>query len=432
MIVNTATLLEKFLSSTGVSTDTRKIQAGNLFFALKGPNFNANAMAKEALEKGARYAIIDDADYLAGERTLLVEDGLLALQALATAYRQTLTIPIVGLTGSNGKTTTKELIFSVLSQKYHCFATTGNLNNHIGVPLSVLSIKKEHEIAVIEMGANKQGDIKELVDIAQPTHGLITNIGKAHLEGFGGIEGVRKGKGELLDFLKASGGITFLPQQASAVTEMYQERGMNKSVIVNEALPTTLVEAKPMVRYSLASGEVIDSHLPGIYNFENIQLAIAVGKFFQLSDEQCNGGIETYIPNNHRSQFIKIGSNQVLMDAYNANPSSMSAAISHFAETEGTPKIIILGDMFELGDSSASEHAALGQLIAPLGFEKVLLVGSHMQHALVHLPSAYYFPDKFGLHTWLQDHPITDSFLLVKGSRGIQLESVLAFLENSK
>lgn len=432
MIVNTATLLEKFLSSTGVSTDTRKIQAGNLFFALKGPNFNANAMAEEALEKGAQYAIIDDADYLAGERTLLVEDGLLALQALATAYRQTLTIPIVGLTGSNGKTTTKELIFSVLSQKYHCFATTGNLNNHIGVPLSVLSIKKEHEIAVIEMGANKQGDIKELVDIAQPTHGLITNIGKAHLEGFGGIEGVRKGKGELLDFLKASGGITFLPQQASAVTEMYQERGMNKSVIVNEALPTTLVEAKPMVRYSLASGEVIDSHLPGIYNFENIQLAIAVGKFFQLSDEQCNRGIETYIPNNHRSQFIKIGSNQVLMDAYNANPSSMSAAISHFAETEGTPKIIILGDMFELGDSSASEHAALGQLIAPLGFEKVLLVGSHMQHALVHLPSAYYFPDKFGLHTWLQDHPITDSFLLVKGSRGIQLESVLAFLENSK
>jgi UDP-N-acetylmuramoyl-tripeptide--D-alanyl-D-alanine ligase len=432
MIVNTATLLEKFLSSTGVSTDTRKIQAGNLFFALKGPNFNANAMAKEALEKGAQYAIIDDADYLAGERTLLVEDGLLALQALATAYRQTLTIPIVGLTGSNGKTTTKELIFSVLSQKYHCFATTGNLNNHIGVPLSVLSIKKEHEIAVIEMGANKQGDIKELVDIAQPTHGLITNIGKAHLEGFGGIEGVRKGKGELLDFLKASGGITFLPQQASAVTEMYQERGMNKSVIVNEALPTTLVEAKPMVRYSLASGEVIDSHLPGIYNFENIQLAIAVGKFFQLSDEQCNRGIETYIPNNHRSQFIKIGSNQVLMDAYNANPSSMSAAISHFAETEGTPKMVILGDMFELGDSSASEHAALGQLIAPLGFEKVLLVGSHMQHALVHLPSAYYFPDKFGLHTWLQDHPITDSFLLVKGSRGIQLESVLAFLENSK
>lgn len=432
MIVNTATLLEKFLSSTGVSTDTRKIQAGNLFFALKGPNFNANAMAKEALEKGAQYAIIDDADYLAGERTLLVEDGLLALQALATAYRQTLTIPIVGLTGSNGKTTTKELIFSVLSQKYHCFATTGNLNNHIGVPLSVLSIKKEHEIAVIEMGANKQGDIKELVDIAQPTHGLITNIGKAHLEGFGGIEGVRKGKGELFDFLKASGGITFLPQQTSAVTEMYQERGMNKSVIVNEALPTTLVEAKPMVRYSLASGEIIDSHLPGIYNFENIQLAIAVGKFFQLSDEQCNRGIETYIPNNHRSQFIKIGSNQVLMDAYNANPSSMSAAISHFAETEGTPKMVILGDMFELGDSSATEHAALGQLIAPLGFEKVLLVGSHMQHALVHLPSAYYFPDKFGLHTWLQDHPITDSFLLVKGSRGIQLESVLAFLENSK
>ena len=432
MIVNTQTLLEKFLSSTGVSTDTRNIQPGNLFFALKGPNFNANEMAAEALEKGAQYAIIDDADYLAGERTLLVEDGLLALQALATAYRQTLTIPIVGLTGSNGKTTTKELIFSVLSQKYHCFATTGNLNNHIGVPLSVLSIKKEHEIAVIEMGANKQGDIRELVHIAQPTHGLITNIGKAHLEGFGGLEGVRKGKGELFDYLNASGGVTFLPQQAGAITEMFQERGMNNAVYVNEALPTSLVEAKPMVRFSLASGEVIDSHLPGIYNFENIQLAIAVGKFFQLSVEQCTTGISTYIPNNHRSQFIKIGSNQVLMDAYNANPSSMSAAISHFAATDGEPKLLILGDMFELGDSTAEEHASLGELIAGLSFEKVLLVGEHMQHALLHLPSAYYFPDKFGLHTWLQDHPIHNCFLLVKGSRGIQLESVLAFLENSK
>lgn len=187
-----------------------------------------------------------------------------------------------------------------------------------------------------------------------------------------------------------------------------------------------------MVRYALTTGEIIDSHLPGIYNFENIQLAIAVGKFFALTDDQCNTGISTYIPNNHRSQFIKIGSNQVLMDAYNANPSSMSAAISHFAETEGTPKLLILGDMFELGDSSMEEHASLGKLIAGLSFEKVLLVGQHMQHALIHLPSAYYFPDKFGLHTWLQDHPIQDSFLLVKGSRGIQLESVLAFLENSK
>jgi UDP-N-acetylmuramoyl-tripeptide--D-alanyl-D-alanine ligase len=261
---------------------------------------------------------------------------------------------------------------------------------------------------------------------------LITNIGKAHLEGFGGIEGVRKGKGEIFDFLQATKGITFLPPQTGAVTEMFQERGMSNAVYVNAALPTTLVEAKPLVRYSVASGEVIDSHLPGIYNFENIQLAIAVGKFFQLSDEQCHTGISTYIPNNHRSQFIKIGSNQVLMDAYNANPSSMSAAISHFAETEGTPKIVILGDMFELGDSSAAEHEALGKMIAPLGFEKVLLVGQYMQHALIHLPAAYYFPDKFGLHTWLHDHPIQDSFLLVKGSRGIQLESVLAFLENSK
>jgi UDP-N-acetylmuramoyl-tripeptide--D-alanyl-D-alanine ligase len=430
MKISNSSLLAHFQSSTGVCTDTRKIQKGNMFFALKGPNFNANALAEEALAKGASCAVIDDPAYETGANTLLVSDGLKALQDLATAYRNTLTIPIIGLTGSNGKTTTKELIFSVLSQQFHCFATSGNLNNHIGVPLSILSILPAHEIAVIEMGANKQGDIKELVDIAQPTHSLITNIGKAHLEGFGGETGVIKGKGELFDFVSAHGGIVFLPKEKNIVHQMSEERQIKDVVLANSAMPTHLLEAKPYIRFTCADKTAVQSHLPGIYNFENIQMAIAVGKHFGLSDAQCKEGIASYQPTNHRSQYIKIGSNQVLMDAYNANPSSMQAAISHFAETVNAPKILILGDMFELGDLSAVEHEALGKLIASFSFEKVLLIGEHMQHALTHLPKAFYFPDKFGLHNWLQDHPIKSSYLLVKGSRGIQLESVLPFLAN--
>ncbi len=430
MKISNSSLLAHFQSATGVCTDTRKIQKGNMFFALKGPNFNANALAEEALAKGASCAVIDDPAYETGANTLLVSDGLKALQDLATAYRNTLTIPIIGLTGSNGKTTTKELIFSVLSQQFHCFATSGNLNNHIGVPLSILSILPAHEIAVIEMGANKQGDIKELVDIAQPTHSLITNIGKAHLEGFGGEIGVIKGKGELFDFVSEHGGIVFLPKEKNIVHQMSEKRQIKDTVLANSAMPTHLLEAKPYIRFTCADNTVVQSHLPGIYNFENIQMAIAVGKHFGLSDAQCKEGIATYQPTNHRSQYIKIGSNQVLMDAYNANPSSMQAAISHFAETDNNPKILILGDMFELGDLSAAEHEALGKLIASFSFEKVLLIGEHMQHALTHLPKAFYFPDKFGLHNWLQDNPIKSSYLLVKGSRGIQLESVLPFLAN--
>jgi UDP-N-acetylmuramoyl-tripeptide--D-alanyl-D-alanine ligase len=428
-IANSA-LLEHFHSATGVCTDTRKMQAGNMFFALKGPNFNANELAKEALEKGASWAVIDDAAFDLGEKTLLVPDGLRALQDLATDYRKTLSIPMIGLTGSNGKTTTKELIFSVLSQKYNCFATSGNLNNHIGVPLSLLSIKATHEIAVIEMGANKQGDIKELVEITRPTHSLITNIGKAHLEGFGGELGVIKGKGELFDFVAAQGGLVFLPKDTNIVHQMSKDRRIKEVVLANAAMPTTLLEAKPYIRFSCANGSIVQSHLPGIYNFENIQMAIAVGKHFGLTDEQCQEGIASYQPTNHRSQFIKIGSNQVLMDAYNANPSSMEAAISHFADTENRPKVLILGDMFELGELSAQEHALLGKLIASFAFEKVLLIGEQIKEALIHLPHAYYFPDKFGLHNWLQDHPIKSSYLLIKGSRGIKLESVLPFLAN--
>lgn len=422
-------LLNDFLVSSGISTDTRKIQAGNLFFALRGPNFNANVLAKEALEKGAMAAVIDDPDYQIPGKTRLVPNALLALQDLARDYRQSLNIPIIGLTGSNGKTTTKELLYAVLSQKYHCFATKGNLNNHIGVPLSLLSIKAEHALAIIEMGANKLGDIQELVEIAQPSHGLITNIGKAHLEGFGGIEGVIKGKGELFDYLQSHQGCVFLPANAEPIQRMAAQRQFGKVIQANEALPCHLVSASPFVVYEDAHGQVVHTQLPGVYNFENMQMAIAVGKEFGLSDAQCHAGIAAYQAQNHRSQFIQLGSNRVLMDAYNANPSSMAAAIRHFAETAQSPKIVILGDMFELGEESEIEHAAMGALLAECSIDQVLLLGPHMAHALPHLPKAYYFPDKFGLHTWLQDHPIRQSQILVKGSRGLQMESVLPFLE---
>ena len=296
MKVTNSLLLEKFLSSTGISTDTRKIEKGNLFFALKGPNFNANILAKDALEKGASYAVIDDPKFDLGDKTILVQDGLKALQDLALQYRKTLTIPIIGLTGSNGKTTTKELIFSVLSQKYQCFATAGNLNNHIGVPLSILSIKPNDEIAVIEMGANKQGDIKELVDIAQPTHGLITNIGKAYLEGFGGIEGVKKGKGELFDFLAQNSSTVFLPEIKNVVHEMYAERVFHHTILANQDMPIQLVASTPTIIYQTTSGEKITTQLPGVYNFENIQMAIAIGKHFKLTDAEYDAFV-TFLSN---------------------------------------------------------------------------------------------------------------------------------------
>ena len=427
-----AELYQKFKASNGISTDTRKINEGVMFFALKGDKFNANSFAQEALSKGAKYVVIDEAEYAIDEHCILVGDVLYTLQKLANYHRQQLNIPFVGMTGSNGKTTSKELVATVLSKKFKTYYTKGNLNNHIGVPLTLLGIDESYEIAVVEMGANHQGEIRDLCTICEPTHGFITNVGKAHLEGFGGVEGVKKGKGELYDFLAKSGGTVFVSAKSKALIEMAAQRTFKETLYYLTDDEIVMLQDSPVVTFS-ANGSQYETHLPGSYNFENIVTALAIGKYFGVSPELANEAVSEYNPDNNRSQIVEKGTNSILLDAYNANPSSMSASIQNFINLKtDKQKVVILGDMFELGDSSASEHAALGQLIAPLGFEKVLLVGSHMQHALVHLPSAYYFPDKFGLHTWLQDHPITDSFLLVKGSRGIQLESVLAFLENSK
>lgn len=423
-------LYEKFLECSGVSTDTRQITPDCLFVALKGPTFNANHFAIEALAKGARYVIVDDAAVAHQDgRCLLVADGLTALQDLARHHRQTLTIPVVGLTGSNGKTTTKELIASVLGKNYVIYATRGNLNNHIGVPLTVLSLNEQHELAVVEMGANHQREIALLCSICQPTHGLITNIGKAHLEGFGGIEGVRIGKGELYDYLAKSGGTVFVNASDPVLMDMYRERtGFGKAVFYLENNQPELIQESPVAIYRTAEGHEITTHLPGRYNFLNMAAALAIGVHFDVSPEEANHAIADYNPTNNRSQLVAKGTNTVLLDAYNANPSSMAAALLQFMKQPAKRKMVILGDMYELGDESPAEHAALGQLIAQGKFDVVILAGKDMKFALESLPQAYYFPDKFSLHNWIADNPMQDTHILIKGSRGMGLESVVPFI----
>ena len=439
-MISLTELYQKYKECSGVSTDTRKIEVNSIFFALKGPNFDANAFAEQALEKGAKYAVVDDKQYVKNESYLLVEDGLKALQALANYHRKQLNIPFIGLTGSNGKTTTKELINAVLSKKYRTYATLGNLNNHIGVPLTILAIDEKVEIAIIEMGANKQGDIKELVEIAEPTHGFITNIGKAHLEGFGGVEGVIKGKGELFDWLAENHQTVFVNIASAPTFEMLQNRPFKETIIYttdtnpNYQTVVNMVAKSPFVTFEDSSGNLYSSHLTGVYNFQNICAAIRIGQFFGIDLTTACKAVADYVPNNNRSQFVKRGTNMVLMDAYNANPSSMSAAITYFNELKADKKMVILGDMFELGDEAEAEHEAIGKLLANCKFDYILLAGKLMESAVKVLPimKVHYFPDKFGLHNWLQDYPVSNTHILVKGSRGMGLESVLPFLGSGK
>ena len=440
-------LYTKFLECTGVSTDTRRITPDCLFVALKGATFDGNQFAEQALASGARYALVDDPAIAIRnlDRCLLVADGLTALQELARHHRQTFTFPVIGLTGSNGKTTTKELIAVVLSKNFRTYATVGNLNNHIGVPLTLLSLNEECEMAVVEMGANHQKEIQLLCSIAQPTHGLITNVGKAHLEGFGGVEGVRKGKGELYDYLIQNGRTVFINSRDKVLMAMYRERLKDvrsedtfaEAIFypareVDESLsfgqPIELLQESPVVIYRGADGHEVTTHLPGRYNFENMTAALAIGDYFGVSLKEANHAVANYNPTNSRSQVITKGTNTVLLDAYNANPSSMAAAVRQFATMPANRKAVILGDMYELGDESEAEHAALGKLIAEGKFDLVILAGKDMRYALEYLPKAYYFPDKFSLHNWLMDNPMTDTYILVKGSRGMSLESVVPFI----
>jgi UDP-N-acetylmuramoyl-tripeptide--D-alanyl-D-alanine ligase len=427
-MISISQLYDFFKTCTGISTDTRQISDGCMFVALRGDNFDGNAYAAEALNKGANFVIVDRPEVVEDERFLLVNDSLVALQKLANHHRNQLKINIVGLTGSNGKTTTKELIAAVLNKKYKTYATRGNLNNHIGVPLTLLAIDESYEMAVVEMGANHQKEIELLCNIAEPTHGLITNVGKAHLEGFGGSEGVKKGKGEMYDFLAQSGGTVFVNASNVILSEMAAARQFKNRVDYLNDNSLTIRTDSPVVVYEDAHKNTITTYLTGIYNFENIATALAIGHYFGVDNTLANEAIAAYNPTNNRSQMIQKGSNMILMDAYNANPSSMAAAIENFARLDASHKMLILGDMFELGNEAATEHAELGKLIAKFDFNTVVLIGEQMANALKYLPSAYYFTDKFSLHNWLADTPQQNTAILIKGSRGMSLESTLQFL----
>ncbi|MEX2593745.1 MAG: UDP-N-acetylmuramoyl-tripeptide--D-alanyl-D-alanine ligase [Anditalea sp.] len=425
-------LYKLYKKSTGVSTDTRKIEKGNLFFSLKGPSFNANKFAINALALGASGVVVDDPDCFNKNdpRCFLAEDGLKALQQLANYHRKQFDIPFFAITGTNGKTTTKELINIILSRKFKTSATIGNLNNHIGVPLTLLAMGEGTEVGIVEMGANKIGDIRELCEIAEPTHGLITNIGKAHLEGFGDFNGVLRAKTELYQYLISRERKIFINSRDPILVNMAKR--VKDPVLYpgkNDFYHCTLVEANPFVKFRTADGKIRTTKMLGAYNFENIAASLAVGKFFGVEEEQAVEAVCQYIPSNMRSQLVEKRSNLILMDAYNANPSSMEEAIKAFGKMTGKKyKMIILGDMFELGQSEIEEHRKIGELVNQLEIDKICFTGQLMQYALAKAPRALYFPDPFSLRNWLQDSHLKDYLILIKGSRGMKMEGLVEFI----
>lgn len=422
-------LYKIFLDHQVISTDSRQITAGCLFFALKGDNFDGNKYAKGAIESGAAFAVIDDENFN-GNKTLLVENALVTLQQLARMHRRKFDIPVIAITGSNGKTTTKELISTVLSQQYPLTATKGNLNNHIGVPLTLLGIAKETRIAIIEMGANHQGEIAELCRIAEPTHGLITNIGRAHLGGFGGFEGVIKAKSELYNWLRLSGGEVFvnvgnplLMQLTSGMKRILygDQYGAKTKGNVKENTETLELE------WIADDGSVpVITNLVGNYNFENVMAAICIGEYFQVSKNDIRTAISNYFPSNSRSQAMKTTRNSIILDAYNANPTSMSVAIENFRQVKAAKKMVILGDMLELGDESPAEHLVIVNLLVECKFDSVILVGPDFMNAAG--KRFISFDTSEAAFAWLKDQKITDYSILIKGSRGIKMEKVLEAL----
>ncbi|MDP9048417.1 MAG: UDP-N-acetylmuramoyl-tripeptide--D-alanyl-D-alanine ligase [Bacteroidota bacterium] len=445
--MTTEDLYKLFRQHPAISTDTRKIADGSLFFALKGDKFDANTFAAKAIEAGAAYAIIDNPEYNLNEKYILVDDVLTALQDLARYHRSQLNIPVIGLTGTNGKTTTKELINSILSQHYKTLATQGNLNNHIGVPLTLLSIDSSHEMAVIEMGANHQKEIELLCSIAQPTHGLITNVGKAHLEGFGGIEGVKKGKGELYDYLKKSEGqqncVAFVNSGDKTLLEMEQARALKNVVFYGTGNKQNLVTGKiiensPLLTLQWTNSQsrntsTTKTQLTGAYNLDNILAAICIGVYFGLTDEEIKKGIERYEPKNNRSQIVQTATNTLICDYYNANPSSMFVAIENIGKLDAKRKVLILGDMFEMGDETAVEHTSVIKKAMETPVDERIFIGKDFfeaKTAMDHRPSTmdFFYPTADDAINALKASPIKKSTILIKGSRGMALERLVELL----
>ncbi|MEJ0054231.1 MAG: UDP-N-acetylmuramoyl-tripeptide--D-alanyl-D-alanine ligase [Bacteroidota bacterium] len=422
-------LYQKYLESGKVSTDTRQITSGSVFFALKGPAFNANEFAAEALSKGASYAVVDEKKFVVSDRYVLVEDGLSALQMLAKYHRRQLKIPFIGLTGSNGKTTSKELLNGVLSKKFKTYATKGNLNNHIGVPLTVLSVDKTHEIAVIEMGANHLQEIAFLSDIADPTHGFITNIGRAHIGTFGGFENIVRGKSELFQHLLNNNGTAFINSR-NPLLENMAKRFKNPILYPakGDYYHCEFLGVEPFVTVQVETGEKITTQLIGAYNFENIAAALCIGKYFGVPAADANAAIAEYVPGNMRSQVIKKDGNTILLDAYNANPSSMEAAINNLAGMTAKRKVAILGDMYELEDEAEVEHGTVGKILKEKGITEAYLCGPLMGAARVTFPEAKFFSSREELIKELKANPIHDALILIKASRGMAMERVLEFI----
>ena len=421
--MTTAELFEQYLKSKTVTTDTRNISKDCIFFALKGANFNGNTFAQEAINQGARLAIVDEIEFEnQANNIFLVDDALETLQDLAKMYRNYLKIPFIGLTGSNGKTTTKELISAVLKEKFKTHYTFGNLNNHIGVPLTILSIPENTEIAVIEMGANHQKEIELLASISQPDFGYITNFGKAHLEGFGGFEGVIKGKSELYDYLKSANKIAFVNANDSIQIEKTIDiKRITFSDQNNADYQIELIENKQEYLAVKYQNLDIQSHLTGNYNFSNISCAIAIGAHFGIEANLIKQGIENYYPSNSRSQIIEKENYKIVMDAYNANPSSMEASLSNFAKFEGS-KTIIIGDMFELGDESKTEHQRILELAESLNFNQIYILGHNFKETETTHPNVVKFDDRQSFEEYLKNNSINSQNILIKGSHGMRLE----------
>lgn len=424
--MNIPSLYELYLRNPSVQTDTRKLQPGDLFFALKGDNFNGNKFAQQAIDAGAVCAIIDEAAYAIEGKTILVDDVLTALHELAKYHRQQFSIPFIAITGSNGKTTTKELVHAVLSRKFKTATTEGNLNNHIGIPLTILKIKADAEIAVIEMGANHQQEIAGYCTYTMPDYGIITNCGKAHLEGFGGVEGVRKGKGELYDWLREHDGTAFVMWDYDYLRDMSQ--GLSNIITygtTDASIEGHTIKSEPFLEVSITNGAstgIIHSQLVGDYNLPNILLAVTIGKHFGVPDDDIRNAIEAYQPSNSRSQLIKVGSNQIILDAYNANPSSMKLAIENFARLAAPHKVLMLGAMAELGAESLAEHRLIIELIGKYKWKEVVLVGGDflkLQHPWIS------FASSSEAKQWYLDQHFEETHLLVKGSRSMKMEKIL-------
>ena len=419
-------LYEIYLRNPSVQTDSRKLKTGDLFFALSGPNFNGNTFALSALEKGAAFAIVDEDIQEANNRVIKVDNTLETLQNLAKHHREQFTIPFIAITGSNGKTTTKELVSAVLSSRYKTYTTLGNLNNHIGIPLTLLQIKRHAEIAVIEMGANHQKEIEGYCAYVQPTHGIITNCGKAHLEGFGGMEGVRKGKGELFDYIRKNQGSVFIFSDYDYLVEM--SNGID-DIITYGSMEADLVGI-PFSNNSFLKVKLIDkdsrvtvkTNLVGDFNLPNVLCAVTVGMYFKVSLKKIINAIEYYVPSNSRSQMLEKNGNHIIVDAYNANPSSMKLAIENLANLEVENKVLFLGSMMELGEESEKEHLAIIELIEKYTWKNVILVGegfSTISQQFQH------FDNTDDAAKWAKEQAFSNDYILVKGSRSMQMEKVI-------